>query len=89
LIGGDFISNNSSGSLYLTDINHLYDPTAQLAHQTALIVFSQPSGSAPFISPLYVALAVSWITQIPLQVAFIGLEILNQVCMLISVYLLS
>ena len=50
MIGGDFISNYSSGSLYLTDINLLYDPTAQLARQTSLIEPSQSSGFAPFIS---------------------------------------
>jgi hypothetical protein len=89
MIGGDFISNYSSGSLYLTDINLLYDPTAQQARQTSLIEPSQSSGFAPFISPPYVALAMSSIAQIPLQVAFIGWEILNLVCVLASVYLLS
>ena len=88
MIGGDFISNYSGGYLYHTDIDHLYDPTAQEANQIALIAPSQSQGFAPFISPPHVALAASWMAPIPLSYAFMGWEILNLLCVLASVYLL-
>jgi hypothetical protein len=89
MIGGDFISNYSGGILYQTDINHLYDPAAQEANQASLIAPSQSAGFAPFISPPYVALATSWLSFIPLAYAFTGWEILNLICVLVSVYLLT
>jgi hypothetical protein len=89
MIGGDFISNYSGGNLYLTNITHLYDPSAQQTNQTSLIAPSTSPGFAPFISPPYVALAASWLQSIPLPYAFIAWEVLNFVCILISAYLLS
>ena len=88
MIGGDFISNYSGGNLYLTDIAHLYDPAAQQTNQTALIAPFQSPGFAPFISPPYVALSASWLQSIPLSYAFLGWEVLNLICVLISAFLL-
>ena len=89
LIGGDFISNYSGGILYHNDIENLYNPAVQQESQSTLISPSQTTGYAPFISPPYVALAMSWIRSIPLAYAFIGWEILNLVCVVVSVYLLT
>ena len=89
MIGGDFISNYSGGVLYKTDISHLYDPGAQQINQAGLIAPYHSPGFAPFISPPYVGLAMSWIATLPLSYAFVAWEIINLCCVALSAYLIS
>lgn len=88
-IGGDFISNYSGGLLYQTDIHRLYDSTVQEEIQTKLVQPSESHGFAPFISPPYVALSMGWFTFIQLPYALLAWEILNLLCVVLTVYLIS
>jgi len=89
MIGGDFISNYSGGVLYKTDIKNLYNPVSQQANQAGLITPSVSPGFAPFISPPNVALAMSWISSIPLTYALVIWEIINLACAAYSAYLMA
>jgi alpha-1,2-mannosyltransferase len=89
MIGGDFISNYSGGVIYKTDISHLYDPEYQQLNQAELIAPYHSQGFAPFISPPYVGLAMSWIANLPLSFAFVAWEIINLCCVALSAYLIS
>jgi Glycosyltransferase family 87 len=89
LIGGDFISNYSGGVIYKTDIRSLYNSDIQQTIQAALISPYKSPGFAPFISPPYVALMMSWIASISLPYAFVIWEIVNLICAGISVYMMT
>jgi hypothetical protein len=88
MIGGDFIGNYYSGLLYKTDIQHLYDLNTQQHMQAELIAPSLSSDFGGFISPPYVAFAMSWLS-LPLPYAFAVWEILNLICVVISAYLIT
>lgn len=89
MIGGDFISNYSGGVIYRTNIEHLYDPAYQQDTQAQVIAPNQSPGFAPFISPPYVALMMSWVASFPLPFALAVWEIINLISVALSAVLIT
>ena len=77
IIGIDFIILYASGSLYRTDIVHLYDFPTQMAVERWLIRPTVLPGSGPFINPPFVALGYSVFTHLPLVWAFLLWSVLT------------
>lgn len=88
VIGGDFIMFYSSGLIYRSNPDMIYDYNLQNQTQQALVSPTILPGYNPYMNPPYVAPLYSLLTFLPLQWAFIVWTILAILSVFLSVFLL-